>query len=145
LQNNLELRTCLLEAFYEGSRATVKEFLDGGLSHRTQCFHGARTPGELRLTATARGNRLSVKLTPRRQVRHSIRRRPARTIGRTMPVALWPATPGLSHTDSLVPHDRDVRELITDIKGHTSSPSRHTSTASSTSKTVGCCTGVHKA
>src|SRR5262249_428827 len=112
---------------------------------RTEFFHGARPPGERRRTAASRRNHLGIKLTSRRQVRHCVSRRPAGTISWTAPVALRPATKGLRHTGRLVPPNRDVRELLTDIESHTVSPSLYTNTASSTSKTVGCCTGVHKA
>src|SRR5262249_43827367 len=145
LQNGLQSRPPLLKSLHQSRGATVKQLLAGGLSRRTEFFRGARTPGEFGRTAASRRNHLGIKIAPGGYRGHRISRRPTRTIGRAAPVALRPATKRLCQASRLVCHNGDIGELSTDIKGHTSSPSRHTSTASSTSKTVGCCTGVHKA
>ena len=124
---------------------TVQEFLHGCLPGLAGLCRGIGTPGKFWFTAAARRNHLRIKVAPCRQMGHRISGCPAWTVGRAAPVALWPATKRLHHTSRLVSNDRNIGELFTSIQRHTSSPSLYTNTASSTSKTVGCCTGVHKA
>src|SRR5439155_26127980 len=145
LQDGLQSRPPLLKSLHQSRGTTVKQLLAGGLSCRTEFFRGARTPGECGRTAAPRRNHLGIKIAPGGYMGYRISHRPARTIGRATPVALRPATKCLRQASSLVRHDGNIGELFTGIEGHSNAPSRYTSTASSTSKTVGCCTGVHKA
>src|SRR5262249_48731049 len=123
----------------------IQEFLHGCLPSFAGLCRGIGTPGEFRLTATTRRNHLRIKVAPCRQMSHRISSGPARAVGRAAPVAFRPATKRLHHTSSLVSNDRNIGELFTSIQGHINSHSLYTNTVSSTSKTVGCCTGVHKA
>jgi len=145
LQDGLQSRPPLLKAFDQGHRTTIKQLVHRGLSRRTEFCRVARTPGECGRTAASRRKHLGIKIAPSGYMGYRISRRPAWTIGRAAPVALRPAPKRLRQASRLVRHNGDVCKLFTGIEGHTNAPSRYTNTASSTSKTVGCCTGVHKA
>src|SRR5215831_5662494 len=145
LQDGLQFGAGLLEASQHGGGTAIQEFLHGCLPGLTGFCLRIGTPGQCGLAAAARRNHLCIKITPCRQMGHCISSYPARTIGRAAPVALWPASKRLYHASRLVGNDRNIGELFTSIESHISSPSLYTNTAASTSKTVGCCTGVHKA
>ena len=54
LQDGLQSRAPLLKACHQSRGTAVKQLLDRGLSRRTECFRGARTPGECGRTAALR-------------------------------------------------------------------------------------------